>query len=249
MRSLLSTLCFLAGTTIGFSQAGTIETDRPDQTETPGIVPLKHFQMESGFNLESFEKQFTYVHPSILWKVGILRSTEVRLITEVITEQDTSGNWRTGLAPVQIGFKTAICEEKKGRPRISFIGHIAVPPFSSKSQRTKYVAPNFRFVLDHTLTDKVSLGYNAGMEWDGLSPQPVFIYTIANGFDLSDKWYYYYEFFGDFPVGERSNHSFDMGLAWLIRDHIQADVSGGFQLYPFVKSWYTAIGFSILLPR
>lgn len=249
MRSWLFTCYLVAGTTIGYGQTEPIETDRPDQTETPAIVPLKHFQLESGFNLESFDKQFSYVHPTLLWKAGILRSTEVRLITELITSQDSSGRWRTGLAPVQLGFKTAICEEKKGRPRISFIGHIAVPPFSSKSQRTKYVAPNFRFVLDHTLTDKISLGYNLGMEWDGISPQPAFIYTIANGYDLSGKWYFYYEFFGDFPVGERSNHAFDLGLAWLIRNHIQADVSGGFQLYPFVKSWYMALGLSIRLPR
>ena len=249
MQRNIITLVLLRYLSCGFSQTQTIETDRPDQTETPALVPLKHFQLESGFNIEKTDGQFTYVHPTMLWKVGILRSTELRLITEVITTQDTAGTWRTGLAPVQLGFKTAICEEKKGRPRISFIGHIAVPPFSSKSQRTKYVAPNFRFVLDHSLTDKISLGYNAGMEWDGFSPQPAFIYTIANGYDLSDKWYFYYEFFGDFPVGERSNHSFDMGLAWLIRNNLQADISGGFQLYPFVKSWYTALGFSVLLPR
>lgn len=29
-----------------------IATDRPDQTETPDVVPLRYFQMETGFNAE-----------------------------------------------------------------------------------------------------------------------------------------------------------------------------------------------------
>jgi hypothetical protein len=32
---------------------GSIFTDRPDQTETPDVLPLKYFQMEMGFNVES----------------------------------------------------------------------------------------------------------------------------------------------------------------------------------------------------
>ncbi len=31
-----------------------IEADRPDQTESPLIVPVKIFQIESGFTYESF---------------------------------------------------------------------------------------------------------------------------------------------------------------------------------------------------
>ncbi len=92
---------------------GSISTDRPDQTETPDVVPFKYFQMEMGFNLESLNKELSFVHPTILWKAGIFKSTEIRLITDVGTIKDDSGKYRTGLAPVQIGFKTAICEERK----------------------------------------------------------------------------------------------------------------------------------------
>lgn len=226
-----------------------IATDRPDQTETPEVVPFKYFQMENGFNVESEDGILKFVHPTILWKVGIFKSTELRVITDVSTQKDSIGKYKAGLAPIEIGFKTAICEEHKARPKISFIAHLAVPYLSTKNQRTKYFAPNFRFALEHTLKKNISLGYNVGMEWNGDSPYPSFIYTLANGYDLTDKWYLYYEVFGNIPLQEKSTHLFDAGVAYLIKNSMQLDLSAGFQLYPFVKGWYASLGYSIRLPH
>lgn len=238
-----------------FAQESTLEqfesitTDRPDQTETPQVVSFKYFQVESGFNLLSQQKELSFVHPTVLWKVGILKSTELRLISESSTFKDSSEKYITGLAPIQIGFKTALCEERKARPKISFIAHLEIPYLSTKNLRTRYFAPNFRFALEHTLKENVSLGYNAGMEWDGHSPYPSFIYTIANGITITDCWYFYYELFGDFPVNTKSTHAFDGGFAYLIRKNMQFDLSGGFQLFPFNKGWYVSLGYSFRVPN
>lgn len=254
MKNVLFTLCCCYLSLINAQEKiaepiESIATDRPDQTETPDVIPLKYFQMETGFNIESQNKELTFVHPTILWKVGIFKSTELRLITDVSSSKDSTGKYKAGLSPIEIGFKTAICDEKKFRPKISFIAHMAIPYLSTKNQRTKYFAPNFRFTLEHTLKKNISLGYNVGMEWNGDSPYPSFIYTIVNGFNATEKWYLYYEFFGDIPLKENSTHTFDAGVAYLIKNNMQIDVSGGFQLYPFVKGWYTSIGYSFRLPR
>ena len=254
MKNVLFILCcsFLSLSNAQENAAESIEpiaTDRPDQTETPEVLPFKYFQMETGFNVESENGELKFVHPTILWKVGIFRSTELRLITEISSIKDSIGKYKVGLAPIEIGFKTAICEEKKARPKISFLAHIAIPYLSTKNQRTKYFAPNFRFTLEHTLKRNISLGYNAGMEWSGDSPYPSFIYTIVNGFHVKEKWYLYYEFFGDIPIKDKSTHTFDAGIAYLIKKNMQIDLSAGFQLYPFVKGWYASIGYSFRVPR
>ncbi len=36
---------------------GKIETDRPDQTESPFIVPRNYFQLEFGLNMEKYKVQ------------------------------------------------------------------------------------------------------------------------------------------------------------------------------------------------
>lgn len=87
------------------------------------------------------------------------------------------------------------------------------------------------------------------MEWTGELPHPSFIYTIVNGFDVSEKVYLYYEFFGDIPIKKISTHTFDAGLAYLIKQNQQIDISAGFQLYPFVKGWYASLGYSFRIPK
>ncbi|MDB5226326.1 MAG: hypothetical protein JWN78_519 [Bacteroidota bacterium] len=250
MRTLLFTLV-LCGTLHASAQDSIdpIETDRPDQTESPSVVAVKHIQIETGFSAESAEGELRIFHPDILWRVGIFKTTELRVITTISSSKDSTGKFKAGIAPVEIGFKTVICKEYKARPKIAFLAHLAIPYLSSKNQRTKYFAPNFLFAMQHTIKEYIILSYNIGTNWDGISPDPIFIYTITNGFVVKKKWYFYYEFFGQIPLKMRSTHTFDAGLAYMIRKNMQVDLSAGIQLFPFAKGWYSSIGYSFRLPH
>lgn len=58
-----------AAITLSAQEIPPIQTDRPDQTETPNLVPAKHFQLESGFNYEKVDNaENNYLYPTILWK-------------------------------------------------------------------------------------------------------------------------------------------------------------------------------------
>jgi hypothetical protein len=90
----------------------------------------------------------------------------------------------TGLVPVQIGGKLALWEEKGLLPKTSFIFHVAPSKLGSKKFHTQQWAPNFRFTMQHTLSENIGLGYNVGAAWDGFSKTTSWIYTIAPGFNL-----------------------------------------------------------------
>lgn len=89
-----------------------IQTDRPDQTETPYLVPKKMFQVENGF---SFQKNNvnskTLTLPSSLWKYGVNDNFELRLITEFLIDKNFDSEI-SGLNPVLVGCKIKIAEEK-----------------------------------------------------------------------------------------------------------------------------------------
>src|SRR5437762_9327506 len=77
-----------------------IELDRPDQTETPAIVPVKYFQMENGFAyLYNNEQSRAYTYPSTLMKYGIAKFLDLRVITGVLTTQSSDENI-TGIVPL-----------------------------------------------------------------------------------------------------------------------------------------------------
>jgi len=67
-----------------------IQLDRPDQTECPFITPKKHIQIENGFTFETIDQsQISFSYPSTLWKYGVNEKFELRLITELVSENIT----------------------------------------------------------------------------------------------------------------------------------------------------------------
>ena len=221
-----------------------IQLDRPDQTECPFITPKKYIQIEKGFVKESFsKKQKFFNYPSTLWKYGVNEKLELRLITELVSEK-TTGKKITGFAPITIGFKTSLFEEKGFIPKTSLIGHITTSKIGSKEFHTKYTAPSFRFTMQHTLTNKISLAYNLGAEWNGENSEQSYIYTFTTGFGLTDKIGCYTELYGYLPAKNNADHRFDCGLTYLINNDFMADISGGLGISENAPKNYISFGLS-----
>lgn len=224
-----------------------IATDRPDQTETPEIVPKGMFQMENGFSFEKAGRDSkNFVLPSSLLKYGFNGKFEFRLIAEWVIDE-TGGTKISGLNPILVGFKVAICDEKGILPKTSLIGHLSIPEFASDDFKTTYYAPEFRFTMQHTLSDKINLGYNLGAEWDGESPEPTFIYTLTSGFELSQKAGCFIELYGFAPQKDKADHRIDGGVTYLLSSDMMIDASGGFGLTDNAPDYFAALGFSFRL--
>lgn len=221
-----------------------IQADRPDQTETPYLVPTGMLQVETGF---SYQKNDAYSNtntlPTALWKYGFNENFELRLITS-FTSENNKTETISGLNPVLIGCKVKISDEKGFVPKTSFIGHFSIPKLASKPFQSDYYAPEFRFVMQHTLSNNFSLSYNLGAEWDGFSAEPTFIYTLTTGFSLSEKIGMYIETFGFAPQKDKANHNFDGGITYLINDNFMLDLSSGFGITKNAPKNYFALGFS-----
>jgi hypothetical protein len=221
-----------------------IQADRPDQTETPAIVPKGMFQVETGFTFQKEDATSnTLSLPSTLWKYGVNENFELRVITEFISEKNDSQNLN-GVLPIYIGFKVKIMEEKGWMPKTSFIGHIGLPNVASTKYKTDYIAPEFRFVMQHTLSEKFSLSYNLGAEWDGVSPESTLLYTLTTGYAISKKMGSYIELFGFAPEKDSASHSFDGGITYLINRNLMLDLSSGIGLTNNAPDYYIAFGFS-----
>lgn len=253
IRNLLLTVLTLSLGYSTFSQeTGRMETDRPDQTESTVITRKNYLQIEFGFNYEKAFGLTNYVHPTILSKYGLSKKFELRLITEFGSVENPSipqiaDKYSSGLFPVQIGGKLALVKEKGLLPEISFLFHVAPDKLASKKFHTSYWAPNFRFSMQHTLSENIGLGYNIGAEWDGESGTPYWIYTIAPGFNIGKNWYAYIELFGAVKNGEKPQHAADAGIACYLSDNSKIDLSGGVGLSKETFDHYIAIGYSFRL--
>lgn len=245
MKNLLLIILFISICNLANAQdLPSIQTDRPDQTECPFITPKGYLQFENGFSAEKTDSETTtIVTPTILTKFGINDHFELRLITEFSMEENNS-NKISGINPVLIGFKTRLLEEKGIIPTTSFIAHLGLPKLASPELKATYYNPEFRFTMQHTLSQKQTLSYNIGAEWDGYTAEPTFIYTLTTGFSITEKIGGYIEFYGFVPQMEKPDHRFDGGLTYLLNPNHQLDISAGFGFSKISPEYYVALGYS-----
>jgi Putative MetA-pathway of phenol degradation len=244
MKNKIILLVFIFSNVFYAQDIKPLEADRPDQTETPAIVPKGMFQVETGFTFQKNKSDSkTNSLPTTLWKYGVNENFELRLITELVSEVENNSN-SSGLTPVYVGFKVKLMDEKGIFPKTSFIAHISLPNLASKQYKTDFYAPEFRFVMQHNLTNKVSLSYNLGAEWDGFIAEPTFIYTLTSGLSVTEKLGAYIELFGFAPQNDNASHSFDGGFTYLINPNFMLDLSSGVGITNNAPDHYFALGFS-----
>src|SRR4051794_15571789 len=207
-----------------------IKLDRPDQTETPVIVPVKYFQMENGFAyLYNDKKSKAYAYPSTLMKYGIAKFIDLRVITGLLTTQFDDKNI-TGIVPLTIGFKLNLLKEKGIIPLTSLLAHLTFPKLASEKYKATYYGPSFKFAMQHTLSKKISLSYNLGAFWNGVTTEPILLYTLTTAVSLTEKLGSYVEVYGFVPEHQTALHSMDTGLCYLVNNDISLDISGGYRI-------------------
>jgi hypothetical protein len=155
----------------------------------------------------------------------------------------------SGFDPVEIGFKIPLWEEKKLCPKTSFIAHLGIPALGSAAFRPDHLFPSFRFTFQNSLTKHIAIGYNLGAAWDGDTPTPAWIYTLALGVELGEKWYAYIEAFGFIRKNETPRHNLDAGIAYYISKDLKADLSGGVGIFRASPGNYISVGFSFRCNR
>lgn len=237
-----------------------IVTDRPDQTESSASVPPGAIQIEVGWmhardksgGVESTNNQFAQT----LVRIGLFDRVELRLGWDGYGRLNTPGASRalTGATDASVGGKVELWQEKGSRPQVAALFSFTVP-LGSDEFTSDRVDPRGRLSLSHTLSEKVSIGYNSGVEArselasDGSSTTPVYsIYTIALGTRLTDKLSGFVELFGDFRIDESDfpSNSFDGGVTYLFGETFQFDIAGGVGLSSASDDWFVTVGLSAL---
>lgn len=250
MRSILLLLAILLPLLQASAQQGPLEADRPDQTETPAIVPAGWYQFEGGYARECAGRGSAIAEaaPTVLSKVGLAPWAELRLITErtAMHRSDVNGSMTAGLLPVEVGAKVRLLEEHQWRPNTSLIGHLGLPATASPAFRPRTVFGNFRFTLAHSLSDHFSLGYNLGADWDGERPTATGIYTLTVAVAVTPRLGAFIEAYGFVNDVDAADHRSDGGLTYRLGPDVLLDASSGFSMVE--QRWFVNLGLSFRVP-
>lgn len=231
-----------------------IVTDRPDQTESPSLVPTGGLQVETGFiyetNTHESVRSRNITYNTSLIKYGVNQNFELRLISEYLGERteinEETASEATGISPLAVGVKIRLSDEKGFWPQAALIGHVNLKT-GSHEFRPKYTAMDFRFTCAHTLSDKFSFGYNVGAEWSGEEETTgaTFIYTATLGYAITPKLGAFIESYAFFPEEEDADHRFDAGVTYKFTPVVQWDLSAGIGLTENAPDEFISTGLSV----
>lgn len=231
-------------------------TDRPDQTESPRLVPKGFLQVEMGMMFEktgnSFLKEEIFTYNTTLLRYGLLENLELRLGFDLMqiktfSKNDTNG-FGSGLGPLLVGFKIGISKEKGWLPEMGLLGSVFLSSPAAKSFETEDTGGEIRFSMSHTLSDRLNFSYNLGLGWDGNNTGTVYLYTVTFGYGITDNLSFFGELYGDFPENSIANNLFDAGFTYLISKNIQLDISAG-SGFDTDQDYFVSTGVSFRLPN
>ncbi|MDD2632565.1 MAG: transporter [Bacteroidales bacterium] len=259
MKILISTLfLFFAVALQAQQQVPDLVTDRPDQTESAATVPKHFLQIETGFILENDENEISrnksFAYNTTLLRYGLWDNFELRLGAAYLGDNVTKKNSDfsqniAGFSPLHVGFKVKVAEEKGLRPDIAFLGGLELPFTAGSDYKPSYTAATMRFAFSHTLSDRFSLGYNLGAEWDGETAVPGYFYSVALGIGLIENLGMFVESFGAIQEAGTAQHQIDAGFTYLLTPNFQVDISGGIGLNDAAPDNFISFGLSYRIPR
>ena len=239
-----------------------IVTDRPDQTESALTIPKGFIQAELGASIEQIETIKTplgnlyireHSYPAILLRYGISNSVELRLAAEFMQTHFDNIEYDeesvSGFSPITVGTKVHMFNEKGAFPETALLFHITIPFGGNRNFQPQYVCTDFRFSMQHELSDRFALSYNLGSEWNGDDPKATGIYTLSLGVSLIKKLSMFVESYGFLTQDETPDHRLDGGFTYLFSKNIQADLSGGIGISDKSPDFFIGAGLSVRLPR
>ena len=194
-----------------YNNFGQISTDRPDQTEGTHVLRNGDFQIESGWTFNSEGGSLNN-----LLRIGTFKGIELRFSTNLISGHEDMTGLFPSLDNLEFGAKFKILDKKETLTKISFLSHLSV---STEYSDNSGGLLN-RILVSHELSESFELAYNLGYSKYFEQDNGLLVYSlvIAKSFGNLGA---FVEIFGD------SYSNWDLGITYLIKDNLQADISYG----------------------
>ncbi len=244
-----------------------ISTDRPSFSDSTGIVPVGHFQLETGYtftfrNRDDVETQ-RHNGPEILARVALIEDRfELRLLTSGYTWSRTDDGTGSGFQStegwndVSLGFKLKVCDQDGWLPRLAF-GAQTTLGVGSDSVSNQIVEPTFKLIWSYDLGQSfgdgwkgLTLGGNANIAWPTSSGDR---FTQGQGsvylsFPIVDGLSGFAEYYviGPNSKGSDAAHYVDVGGALLLNNRVQLDARVGAGLNDEADNMFVGVGVSFL---
>ena len=224
------TLSFLLVPVLASAQA--ISTDRPDQANTPELLPKGSLQVETGFIAEKNEggiQDFiNYSYNNTLLRFGVNENFEARFSTGYLAVKTIPDQLvvQRGFGPMAVGAKIRLADEKGQWPQAALITHVTLKTGATEF-RPAYTSTDVTLAVARSFGSNLSLTLNGGIKLNEQSAEAISLYALSAAYDVTSLVALYLEAYGFLPEAHRASHLIDAGITFKVTPRIQFDASGG----------------------
>jgi len=227
------------------ASAQQMQTDRPNETESPNTIQSGHLQVENGFSYEKEEEQKTFDIPEAVLRYGIFKDVELRIETVLKAEEQEISDNHFGVEPVVIGAKYHILDHKGNAiPDLGILARVSIPWMADNVYQEKKYSPEVRLLAQHELSKKNHVGYNLGIHWMPEALQPEYIYSISADHSITKKLKVFVETYGQVQSHHHAENSADAGILFLLTENLQLDIMAGTGISHSVSKKFAEVGIS-----
>ncbi len=155
---------------------------------------------------------------------------------------------RHGLKPIELGLKAQLLEGKGIVPAATLYAMAGIPELASDGHKAGHLYPRQRLLFQNKVSDKVSITYNIGAEWQGEEDESTqWLYTFQPQVEVIDKLGVFVESYAFLQKGHHPEHVPYGGFLYDISNNVRIDLSGGVGLSPAAPHYFVAGGLSFRL--
>jgi hypothetical protein len=248
--------CLLIGISVSLiltnacAQAQEITTDRPDQSNTPVLVPVSAVQIETGIMMEkdnsSAQNRINYFYNTSLLKFGVNENFEARVGVGYLGIKQISdrNSVQRGFGPIALGVKVKLADQHLFWPQAALITNVTLKT-GGEQFKPPFTGIDATLALSQPIGRKLSLTMNSGVKWTGHTPEAIWLYAVSVCYTITDRLALFLESYGFCSEAHRADHRIDGGVTYKILPRLQFDASGGIGLSKNSPESFISTGLSI----
>lgn len=232
-----------------------INSDRPGFTDPPNVIQSGTIQIETGALLEMYTLDLdgTDVNaevmslPSTLFRVGVFSFMELRLASaysKTTFDMAVDDIETTHFSAYDVSLKFNILD---GGFALGILTGCKLHN-ANLGGETEVLNPYLIFAAAHGITNKWSMGYNAGIQY-GVSDLEVddfnkAFWSVSSNLKINDKVEAFVELYYELARHFNYNFIYDNGITYKVSDNVQLDFSLGtsflerYNFYSCGVSWW-----------
>lgn len=240
MKRIIFTVLMMFSFVGIFAQEVEFTADRPGASTGPSTVAKGVIQWEQGVQYDGDGGKGAFTFSNTMFRYGLFNGVELRLCGDGFIYNNGS-KWKPAFSGVSIGTKIRCYEGDGAVPAVSVLADFSIPYTGTECFVVENFTPSLYLLFENNLNDKLSLGYNVGAEWNGVSPSPVAFLALCLGYSINDDLGCFVESYNYF--GKAGNQfCADFGFNYMVGHKVQLDVAANLDLRDPAHCWAVSFG-------